>query len=69
MSKKGPNWNVRHLGADLDYRTKVSALNDAIHAANVTGAMGYAAEVVVRDADGQWQTDWTYGRDRYPRNG
>lgn len=62
----GGHWKVRHSGADYPYLTRPTALSAAIDAAHSSGSRGHEAEVLVQDEDGEWHTEWTYGRDPYP---
>ncbi|ADK99705.1 hypothetical protein Bresu_0391 [Brevundimonas subvibrioides ATCC 15264] len=65
--RNGSRWKIRHLEMDYDYRTQAMAMKHAVEAAYRTGETGHAAQVLIQGHDGQWQTDWTYGHDRYPR--
>jgi len=64
------SWEVRWEG-DRTGNTFADK-DDAIrHARRVVGALpqGSCSQILVQKRDGQWQTEWTYGKDPFPPRG
>jgi hypothetical protein len=64
--KNGNYWNVQFGDKVFACNKQTVAFKAAVNAAQVAGARGYPSQVLVEGPDGQWQTQWVYGIDRYP---
>ncbi|MEQ1944111.1 DUF2188 domain-containing protein [Mesorhizobium sp. VNQ89] len=58
----GLNWKVKCNGVDYPfYSTRDEAVGAAVPAAYEAGKLGYEALVLIQDAEGRVQVEWTYG--------
>lgn len=61
------NWKVKCNGVDYPYyASRDEAIGAAVQAAYEAGKLGYEAFVLIEDADGKTQVEWTFGSE--PKN-
>lgn len=71
----GPNgsgaWKISYGGKVAGpYTTQREAIKAAVDAAHKAGATNPdGAQVMIQGTDGQFRTEWTYGKDPYPPKG
>ncbi len=65
----GNRWTIKYDGKEYPYETQAEALDAAVLAAHASGKNGFNAQVLLQGDNGQWRTEWTYGRDPYPPAG
>jgi hypothetical protein len=60
----GTAWKVKCNGVDYPhYATQNEAVGAAVYAAFEAGKLGYDALVLIQDAEGRVQVEWTYGQE------
>jgi hypothetical protein len=60
----GTGWKVKCNGVDYPYyATQNEAVGAAVYAAFEAGKLGYDALVLIQDAEGRVQVEWTYGQE------
>ena len=67
VERQEDDWFIRFDGADYGpYKSEREALLFAIDAANTLGGQGEETQVLLVDENGDAQSAWTFGQDRYP---
>lgn len=66
VSKDAERWKVQHTDIQITFASPRAALSAALNAANQAGQRGFGGRVLVQRPDGQWRTEWIYGRDPLP---
>ena len=59
-------WKLILEYGQRSYEAIGEAIEAAVEAAHAAGKSGCAARVLLKAADGTWETVWTYGADPYP---
>lgn len=68
----GPtSWKIRYGGKEAGpYTTQAAAIKAAVDAAQKEGSSNRdGAQVLVQRPNGEFRTEWTYGKDSYPPRG
>ena len=66
VSKEADRWKVQHNEIIITFESPRAALSAALEAANEAGKRGFEGRVLVERPDGEWRTEWVYGRDPFP---
>ena len=70
VSPNGTKWKIIHEGKEYHYDTQSAAIRAAVDAAKSSGDKGHEnSQVLVQGNNGQFRTEWTYGKDSYPPKG